>query len=332
MMLADLARPVLDLAWPAARLSVLGYHRVLVENDPLLPSDPCAVEFTRTMGWVKDTFNVIPLSAAVAGLRSGKLPRRALAITFDDGYANNATLAVPILSRLGLHATFFIATGFLNGGRMFNDTVLESIRAARGEELDLTGIGLGRHRVGSDEERRAAISTILSSIKYQPMTQRTLLSERIAECAGVSPRRDLMMTSEQVAGIARSGFDLGGHTVNHPILAGLHESDARREIEMGRLQVEELAGRPVGLFAYPNGTPGKDYSSDSVRLVREAGFDGAVSASPGAARPGWDLFQIPRFTPWDRAPMRFAARMWNNAARVEPRLLSIGIATMPRTG
>ena len=101
---------------------------------------------------------------------------------------------------------------------------------------------------------------------------------------------------------------------------------------MGRRQVEELAERPVGLFAYPNGTPGKDYTAESVRLVHAAGFDGAVSASPGAARLGWDPFQVPRFTPWDRAPVRFAARMWNNAARVEPRLLFIGIATMPRTG
>jgi peptidoglycan/xylan/chitin deacetylase (PgdA/CDA1 family) len=138
--------------------------------------------------------------------------------------------------------------------------------------------------------------------------------------------------ADRIAAIAGRGFELGGHTVNHPILAGLDESVARREIALGRRQVEELAGRRVGLFAYPNGTPGKDYTPASVRLVREAGFDAAVSASPGAARPGWDPYQIPRFTPWDRKPVHFAARMWNNAARVEPRLLSIGIDTMPRTG
>ncbi|MGZ9031690.1 MAG: polysaccharide deacetylase family protein [Burkholderiaceae bacterium] len=331
-MFADLAWPVLDLAWPTARLSVLAYHRVLPQKDPLLPSDPSAEEFEHTMEWVRDTFNVISLSEGVAGLKSGRLPRRALAITFDDGYANNATIAAPILARLGLHATFFIATGFLDGGRMFNDTVVEAVRAASGAKLDLTAIGLGCHRLETDDERRTAIAAILSSIKYQPVEQRVALSERVAECANPVPPRDLMMTSRQAAAIAGSGFDLGGHTVNHPILAGLHESDARREIEAGRRQVEELTGRPVGLFAYPNGSPGKDYTAETVRLVREAGFDGAVSASPGAARPGWDLFQIPRFTPWDRQPMRFAARMWNNAARVEPRLLSIGIATMPRTG
>ncbi|MGZ8254631.1 MAG: polysaccharide deacetylase family protein, partial [Burkholderiaceae bacterium] len=73
-MVAEIIRRVLDLAWPAARLSVLGYHRVLPHADPLLPGDPSAAEFERTMGWVKDTFNVIPLAEGVAGLRTGKLP------------------------------------------------------------------------------------------------------------------------------------------------------------------------------------------------------------------------------------------------------------------
>lgn len=331
-MVAELARRVLDLAWPAARLSVLGYHRVLLHADPLLPGDPPAAEFERTMAWVKDTFNVIPLAEGIAGLRTGRLPRRALAITFDDGYANNATVVAPILERLGLHATFFVATGFLDGGRMFNDTVLEAVRAARGVELDLTPIGLGRHRVTSDGERRAAISTILAAIKYEPVARRVALSEEVAACAGASPPRDLMMTSEQAAGLARRGYALGGHTVHHPILAGLDERSARNEIALGRRHVEELSGRRAGLFAYPNGTPGRDYTPETVRLVREAGFEAAVTASPGAARAGWDPYQIPRFTPWDRGPVRFAARLLNNALRVEPRLLSTGIATMPRTG
>ena len=95
------------------------------------------------MRWVKRTFNVIPLREGVAGLKAGRLPARALSITFDDGYANNESIAAPILARLGLHATFFIATGFLDGGRMFNDTIIETVRAARGTELDLQALGLG---------------------------------------------------------------------------------------------------------------------------------------------------------------------------------------------
>lgn len=332
-MLASAARFALDLGLPrgpAARLSVLAYHRVLKAPDPLRPGDPAEPEFERTMRWVRQTFNVIPLAEGVAGLRSGKLPGRALAITFDDGYADNLTIAAPILARLGLPATFFLATGYLGGGRMFNDTVIEAVRGARGDVLDLDAIGLGRHRLGSDADRRSAIAAILAAIKYEPVERRTELSERVAEIAGVVARDDPMLTPEQAAVLARRGFELGAHTVRHPILARLDADAARREIAGGRRAVEALAGGRVALFAYPNGGPGRDYTAETVRLVREEGFSGAVSTSPGAARAGSDPFQIPRFTPWDTGPLRFAARMWNNAVRVEPRLLPVDRTMAPR--
>jgi peptidoglycan/xylan/chitin deacetylase (PgdA/CDA1 family) len=321
-MLASIARHALGLTVLGrsnTRLSVVAYHRVLAEPDPLLPDEPAAAVFEQKMRWLRDVFNVIPLSEGVAGLRSGKLPPRAVAITFDDGYANNATIAAPILARLGLHATFFIASGYLDGGRMFNDTVVEAVRAARGEELDLTSVGLGRHSIDSPAARRRAIAAIIAAIKYEPVEQRIRVSEEVARVVGAPLPTDLMMSSEQAARLAASGFTLGAHTANHPILARLEAGAARREIETGRHRVEELAGQRVGLFAYPNGTPGRDYTAETVRLVREAGFDGAVSASPGAARIGSNPFEIPRATPWDAQLLRFAARMWNNAARVDAR-------------
>jgi peptidoglycan/xylan/chitin deacetylase (PgdA/CDA1 family) len=111
MSLVDpLARLALTIA-SRDRLSVLIYHRVPAEPDDLLSGEPHASEFEQAMRWIKSTFNVIPLADGVEGIRTGKLPSRALSITFDDGYANNATVAAPILQRLGLHATFFIATG-----------------------------------------------------------------------------------------------------------------------------------------------------------------------------------------------------------------------------
>src|SRR5437762_5792628 len=111
-------------------LSVLIYHRVLDTTDPLRPSEPTGAEFELRMRWLKANFNVISLADAVAGLKSRALPPRALAITFDDGYRDNCQTAMPILTRLGLPATFFIATGYLDGGRMFNDTVIEAVRHA----------------------------------------------------------------------------------------------------------------------------------------------------------------------------------------------------------
>src|SRR5688572_14817112 len=92
------------------RLSILIFHRVLACPDPLFPEVPSAVDFEARMRWVRDWFNVLPLKQAIDRLYDRSIPARALAITFDDGYADNEEVAAPILKRLGLCATFFVAT------------------------------------------------------------------------------------------------------------------------------------------------------------------------------------------------------------------------------
>lgn len=112
-------RTAFTLASPAgqrAGLSILVFHRVLPEPDPLFPNEVDAQRFDALLGWVKDWFSVLPLEEAVERLQRNRLPERAAAITFDDGYADNYAVALPILQRQGLSAMFFIATGFLNGG------------------------------------------------------------------------------------------------------------------------------------------------------------------------------------------------------------------------
>ena len=99
-----------------ARLSILIFHRVLPEPDPLAPELPDRVRFEQILQWLKSWLNVLPLDQAVRRLSTGTLPERAASITFDDGYADNCTVALPLLLKHGLPATFFIATGFLDGG------------------------------------------------------------------------------------------------------------------------------------------------------------------------------------------------------------------------
>ena len=105
---------------------------------------------------------------------------------------------------------------------------------------------------------------------------------------------------------------IGGHTVNHPILASVDAGGARAEIADGKQALEAMIGAPVPLFAYPNGKPGADYRAEHVQMVRELGFEGAVSTAWGACKGTPDVFQLPRFSPWDRTPLKFAARMARN--------------------
>src|SRR5215831_142994 len=101
---------------PRGRLSILIFHRVLRQHDPLISDLPTAAQFETQMRWVREWCNVLPLGEAIDRLYAGTIPARALSITFDDGYADNEEVAAPILKRLDMTATFFVATGFLDGG------------------------------------------------------------------------------------------------------------------------------------------------------------------------------------------------------------------------
>ncbi|WP_018881890.1 MULTISPECIES: polysaccharide deacetylase family protein [unclassified Thioalkalivibrio] len=314
-----LLRSLLSLMSPGgarARLSILIYHRVLPAPDPLLPGDPHADDFRWQMRLLARSMNPLPLDEAVDRLRAGTLPARAVSVTFDDGYADNAEVALPILREEGAPATFFIATGYLDGGRMFNDTLIETVRRLP-KNADLGPEGLGEWTLETHQDRLKLIHALISQFKYQPAEQRTAGTEALARRFAIDLPNDLMMTRAQVHELAAAGMGIGGHTATHPILTEVDADTARAEIQRGKTDLEQMLSRPLRLFAYPNGRPGRDYAAEHIQIARDCGFDAAVSTAAGAARIDSDPYQLPRFTPWDRTPMRFGLRLARNLA--EPR-------------
>jgi peptidoglycan/xylan/chitin deacetylase (PgdA/CDA1 family) len=297
------------------RLSILIFHRVLSRPDELLPDIPDAAAFDRTVTWLTSWFNIIPLDRAAALLAASALPERAAAITFDDGYADNHDVALPVLRRHGACATFFIATGYLDGGRMWNDTVIETVRACQGPVLDLRELELGSHAVSTIVERRIAVQEIIGRLKYLPYAERLDACGRIARLAGAALPDDLMMTAADVVELRNAGMQVGAHTVSHPILANLPDDKAREEISDSRRSLEKILNDRVSLFAYPNGKPGVDYLPAHVEMVRQLGFELAVSTVAGVATTDSDPMELPRFTPWERDRLRFGMRMASNLRR-----------------
>jgi peptidoglycan/xylan/chitin deacetylase (PgdA/CDA1 family) len=201
--------------------------------------------------------------------------------------------------------------------------LIEAVRRSTRPSLPLHELGLvadGPVPLDSNASRRRAIGTAIRALMYRPFEQRAALADEIARCAGVVPTDAPMMRSPQVAALHRAGMQIGAHTVSHPILAQLDERAVRAEITEGKQALEHLIGAEVGLFAYPHGRPVADYSAATVELVRDAGFNAAVSTAWGAADAAADPFQLPRFTPWDRSRWRFGARLAGNlwASRHRP--------------
>lgn len=299
-------------------LLVLKYHRVLATPDPLLADEPDAAEFAAQMDLVRDLCRVLSLSEAVDRLSAGSLPSRAVAITFDDGYANNLEVAAPILASRGIPATVFVTTGFIAGGQMWNDEIAEALRVAP-PRFDLSELGLGVFDLAGTKSRRDAVERILTALKYRDAPERIRAARTIAGRAGLAGAPQPMMSESQLRRLAGFGIDVGAHCITHPILARVPADVAKREIVQGKRDLEDILGAPVTTFAYPNGEPGTDYGPEHVAMIRDAGFKGAVSTAWGAADRRTDPYQIPRISPWDRTPERFALRVVRGYLQRRPR-------------
>jgi peptidoglycan/xylan/chitin deacetylase (PgdA/CDA1 family) len=235
-------------------------------------------------------------------------------VTFDDGYADNYEVALPIMERYRIPATIFVASGYLDGGRMFNDAVIDAIASVQEPVLDLAGLGLGQFPMVTSVSRLAAVTSVLAKLRYLPPEERASSVQQLlaaTSCGRLST--NIMLSSAQVAELPQRGVDIGVHTVTHNILTMLDDDRVTEEIVSCKRQLEALIKRPVTAFAYPNGRPTKDYNLRHVALVREAGFRFAVTTATGVADRRSDLFQLPRFAPWGESMTMLAARLTRNA-------------------
>lgn len=290
------------------RLCIVNYHRILESADPLLGAEPDEATFRWQMKLLADCFNVMPLHEALTALKENRIPPRAVCITFDDGYRSTHDLALPVLREFNLSATVFVTSGYIGEGSMWNDRILESVRKIDAASLDLRTDGLGIFPIASLNERKEAVLTLTEKAKYLPPPERQALIDRLDQMAGIY-QPDPMLTEEMIRTLSQHQVEIGAHTVSHPILTSLVDAKARQEITDSKNQLEQIIGKPVRYFAYPNGKQGMDFDERHVAMARDAGFSAAFTTAPGAATAADNLFTIPRSRPWDATPMLFGVRL-----------------------
>ena len=294
---------------PEAALPILMYHRVLEHPDPLQSDIHLARVMDTQFRTLRQFFRVLPLDEAAEMLAEGRLPPRAACITFDDGYRDNHDLALPLLKQHGLSATFYVTSGYLNGGVIFHDVLIETIRHAPTGMLNFGMESVPTLAISDMASRIDAASRLMSTIKYLPPEQRHALSERLLDQLGHRVPRFLMMCDEQVQALSRQGMGVGGHTSHHVILSKLSHEAARQEIRSNRDALSSIIDKPLTSFAYPNGKPGTDYGPAHVDLVREAGFRNAVSTHCAVGTRHTGLHELPRFVLNETTPLGVVLRM-----------------------
>lgn len=304
------------------RIIILNYHRVLDQVDPMAPNEPDATHFEHQLCWIKTHFPVIGLSEAVELLSSAKIDSPKVVITFDDGYRNNAEIALPILQKHGLTASFFVVTDELSDGIMWNDIISEAFRLTQKSSLSLRPIvssidGMSvqacsvlesmSFTFGALPFRQTQAENLIQRVKYLPANERQAFIDHLVAELGVEGHlpRDLMMTPQQVKLLSDSGMTVGAHACKHDVLTSLSVSEAKAQIVGAKRRLETITGKPVDFYAYPNGKPNLDFTPEHITLVKEAGYKAALATTKGAATSGVDMYQLPRIMPWRRTRFGF---------------------------
>jgi phosphatidylinositol alpha-1,6-mannosyltransferase len=303
---------LLSPAGPAGRLSVLLFHKIPTVADPLTTGELDLPQFERILDLLTENANVMPLPEATAALQAGKLPKRAMALTFDDGYAEWIDNVSPALGKRNLPGTFFVTTGQLSGSALWHERIVAAVRALPDVGFSLP-YGFGSYTdLNLPGSRVRLVWELQERLKYAPLADRVgaiAVLEAQANSAIALPKP---FDTESVRTLHSQGFDIGAHTVHHPILNECTLAQARAEIGDSKDELESIIGGRVHSFAYPNGRPNEDYRLEHVRMVQSLGYTSAVTTSNGVSTRHSDIFQLPRFTPWGQSDERIAFQLARN--------------------
>lgn len=292
-------------------LVVFTYHRIAEPGsdpyyDPVISATPEA--FRAQVEAIARRLRVLTLDEAVDRLATpGPWREPAALITFDDGYRDNFEVAAPILRGLGVPATFFLPTAFLDAPRLpWWDRVACVLKQTRVRRLELPrGVdGDGRPPLAIDLDampRSEAIRRVIDAFLEETIPDGPWFLDRMAERAEVAIDDEAMgralftdwgQVRERTGG--DSGLSVGSHGHSHRKLAGLDAESQRRELAGSRQILRERLGREIAALAYPYGWPGA-FTAETKRIAAEAGYRVAFAAIEGFNRPGSvDPFEVRR--------------------------------------
>ncbi len=298
----------------SSRLLVLTWHNV--HPTWCFPAAPGAGArgLARQLDLLRRVTNVLPLHRAAQHLADGRpLPPRAVSLTFDDGYRDSLDVAVPLLRKLGLPATFFLVPGLLDGTTsswweveawVFRKAAVRSV-TFEGRLLPLR----------TDAERVAAAREVAELLKRRDAAARDCAIDELRDrCRpdGAPPGGDMFLDWGAAGEIARSGFGIGSHSSAHHILSQELPVRQRADLAYSRGVLEATFQVPVRHLAYPNGKRA-DYDDTTIGAARQAGYAGAWTTHGGRNAATTPPFELRRYVVEpQRGPAAFAllASQW----------------------
>lgn len=294
---------------------ILLYHSISPDSDTCIIADNkvSPENFEKQMRYIAKRKKVISLATFLDCIGKNKQPKDRIVITFDDGYRDNCEIAVPILKKYDLPATFFIATGLIDGASVFdklNHLVMTTKRDKITISLD-NGVNKEISLMNS-EDRYAFVKNAIYLLENMAHERQLDFLKSISQLHGdtfnfeqYNPK--VMMSWEECEMMSTyNDISFGVHTVSHANLAKLSLEEAKEEITISREELEAHIERQVAFFSYPHS---KGSDSSIVKILRQCGFQCALTGGLGINKGNADLFRLKRFAVPNDSGLLFKFRL-----------------------
>jgi peptidoglycan/xylan/chitin deacetylase (PgdA/CDA1 family) len=279
----------------ADRLVILVWHNVAGTWCYPARDGAGAQGFAHQLGLLQRYAAPVPLRPALEALSAGEpLPPRAVAITFDDGYQDNLDLAVPVLEKLGIPATFFLVPTLLSRElRPWWEVLAWGFARAGPAVIRWNGTELSTR----GNRGRQAFRRVAERLKLLDRAARDRAVDQLLwqlEPEGRVDHQQLFLDWDGARALVRRGFTVGSHSMYHAILSRETPEEQRRDLTASRRELEAQLGVPAELLAYPNGTR-HDYDRHTIQAAAQAGHAHALGAHAGINRSSTQPYEHPRF-------------------------------------
>jgi peptidoglycan/xylan/chitin deacetylase (PgdA/CDA1 family) len=279
--------------------AVIYFHRVLTAPNPYFPDDPTVEELDLLLTILGECFRFASLQEIATRRCVTNNEKPMLGISFDDGYEDNYTHALPVLEKHGVKATFFVSSAGTREGILWQDKIIQCVEKVDGNPAYLN--------IGGDNYSGLSnldiASNLMRSMKRQKVAEREQTLDAWVCDIGLKGFDRIMMTEKQIKTLADKGHHIGGHTHNHAILSAESIRFAKSEITENKEFLERVIQRPINLFCYPNGHPQLDINLDvHPQMLKEAGYIAAFTTLDGGIGMGDDPMLLPRFLPYRKNP------------------------------
>ena len=277
------------------KFAILCYHRVGIGGIPLFSELPPEV-FEAQMRFLRRYYRVVSLDEICEEMERPTKNGHAVAVTFDDGYRDLYTQALPILKRYQIPATVFLPVVSIEAGQVpWYDRIFLALKVFSKNHWELTLDRPRTFQLFSHQARLRAATEIIQYLRTVPDLDRKAHCQSLEEQVTLPSEelRDRMLTWDQVRAMRGAGITFGSHTMTHPVVSRLTEEQLASELGQSKQLLEQRIAAPARHFAFPFGKRA-DCGEAALPVLVRYGYRSAATTVEGNNVPGDNLYALRR--------------------------------------